>query len=324
MGFGIALVIVALVAGYVSLCLVRTRAGTITLINSWGGAVIDALNPGWRWIWWPFKMKDAVVVIDKRSIDIDDFEMICMYDALSQSPTRIKTNEVSLAYELDFWGPDGKLDLDKLTNYYKLTDSKGTISDHRLKEFLQDKVQSSFQTLVGRKPLDEILITAAEIADTVKSSLTTYVEDKDVMLPIKVISLLLNKPVELTDPGTAKSWAEKAKYAAEKSAAKAKLDKDLMVAQKLVEIAETDGKAEVKRMEARMTAWCINALPDDKKCEALLAVQIAEAQSELARNSASKVVLGASLASECKSLIAPLSALSLLDHNKKPDGNQGA
>jgi hypothetical protein len=306
---------------------VVTRAGHITIMNIWGGEIDGALEPGW--IIRPFPPSyriEAVVFIDKRTVDIGDFAMVCLHDRTSMGWLNITAKEVSLAYELDFRGKNGQMSLTKLKNYTKLTDSTHTISNARIKEFLKDKIQSALRTEAAQCTMDELHATTGDIADKVKAALTSYVEHEDVMLPIKIISLLINQPVVITDEAPAKAFADKATFAAERAAAKEKMGKERYIAEQKVIIAETEGQAVVKRLDAIYTAYGIDALPREKRFEALQAVELVQAQVELARNPASKVVIGASLSNEHRALLAPLSALALLGTNNpnKPDGNQGA
>jgi len=332
---GIIIVVIATIALMVwHFWFIETAAGTITLIRTYGGKIVGAMEAGLGFVPKPFRNAAEIVTIDRRSINFDSCLMTCRYMKTARVQVSTRQNKLSLAYELDFWSTTEEVDLatnkkvkikvldkEKLLNFFKLTDEQGSISDDKIHEFLKDHVEGALIEAVKELELDEIISLPKSIIKQAEESLQGYIDSDKMRLPINVLSLISNASLDIEDMAVRESYYSKGKNAAELAAATETMELQLRLAKQKVEIAKQEALALQTKNDGIALSLGLK-LDDPRRFAVILEYESVQGNRDLARNQNAKVVLSSNLGADQRSSLASFASAGMLAQPNTPASEQ--
>ena len=231
------------------MCAVLTRSGNLTIVGEWGVDACDVKKPGLWFIFWPLRSIMQRVPIATRTINIANFTVNTLMEDAGSGQISFRRNEivpliskeVSIIYHIDFFKPEhGWLDRGKLDGFFKLRTANG-FDYANVDEILKDKVQSQIRELSCRRGALTIMSMSKTLMDEVRQKINALCSEQQI--PVALIGLSFNSPLEFANPEHAKAVAAKATAVFRLDAVKKEQDVLEFIADRQIIIKRKEGEA---------------------------------------------------------------------------------
>ncbi len=309
-------ILLVLGAFWLSKCFVTTKSGTVTIIGKWGKEAIEVTNKGLDRICWPVKQVMDNISTERVTFNIPEFRLRCFYKTIPHGKVvnpdhngvvDLKSGEFSAVYQVYFVDKNNTIMQKNLNGYYEVS-KDGKLDHGKIQEMIKDSIQSKMKLSIKHLGFLEALAMQQKIIDDIK--IAVNIEYQDNHLPIRILELDMNVPLEPNSPELAK--AIRAKPLAKLAMATAEDERalDIYNAKQRVKIAELEGQAIIIKMKSIAKAYGFDKLPETAVATAHLTNKALEFYQAIAAGSNSKILLMPNVGDSMNEVIGMFKKLS--------------
>jgi regulator of protease activity HflC (stomatin/prohibitin superfamily) len=312
--------IVSLIGLYLVQCILITKPGHVSLVGILGAKPERLERPGITLVFWPFELQIEMVSTERQTYNLPPTRVICTIDPISKRKLSLATNgiteliaeEVSLSYQLSF-GNDPrdstdpaektkaeKKQTDKMNGYFELSED-GQLAKEKIEEMLKDMIQGFLRDKSRVLGLVETIAAQDTLLDQVKKNVR--LECDNLNIPIKVIDLIMNKPMKPAEERIRVALEDKSVARIERAAAEEKKNLEEYNADRDLAIKRKQAEAQKAGLRVLAELWGIDKLPETERAAYWLSREALEAYKEMARSPNTKFVLSGSVFGEIQSML---------------------